>query len=823
MRNFKKYLLTLCSACTVVIGAMALVSCRCKPSVEPHVHDYGATTTKEATCTEEGIKKYTCDCGDFYTQTIEMLPHSWGEFSVLVEPTCLEGEEERACKACGLVETRKIKSLGDEGHDWREIRRVPPCEQDGLIVYKCGYCQRELEEVIPMQGHVWVNDSCTACGQNASKNLQYRLNADGDSYTLVGVGNCRDEKIYVPSIHNDKPVKSVDGAFNGYDWLVRLEIIGNVETIDSWAGANCSKLEWIVLADSVRVIEDHAFAESNALEIIDWGNSIEVIGESAFYSCDSLSQVILPSSVTYIQSYAFYNCDKLLDVQIPGSVVQIDKFAFADSVKLKELLLGEGVQYIGESVFVNCDSLQTVVIPNSVTEIGKNAFMGCDSLESLTIGDGVAVIHERAFSNNRALKVVEMPSALTSVGEDAFSNNYNLEKVIIDDLSAWCNISFANKTANPLANGRFGNSSTILYVGNNEKTWVSIPEVTAIAPYAFYGYNKMKKLTIPKTVTSIGDEAFAECTNLSSIEFNAAACEVGKNIFNNSCSYASVVFGCDVQYIPFSLFKAEEKQNTANIVSIAFNENSICTEILGYAFAGCETLNTVQISDSVTSIGYQAFADCNSIYTLTANTYAFEHLNVNSVRDLTVVSGDIKAGSFEGLQSLRTLQLLVGVTSIGEKAFASCGNLTKVEMASPFDYPDSFIEIHRAAFAFDVSLSWIYLPQANIGELAFYSCTSLTSVLLGGGAKNVTVGDYAFADCANLDELDITEDVVRIGANAFKGTILQHVDFLDRMYWYVEGETEPLWTTYLAEPDVAAQFLVKDYCDRVWTFVPAKN
>ncbi len=868
MRNFKKYLLTLCSVCMVFASTMALVACSCKPPVEEivetHVHSYTSTIVKAPTCTEEGLKKYTCDCGDSYTQVMEMTPHNWGSYSVVEEPTCLDGLKERFCLDCNLRDTQIIASLGELGHLWEKTVKEPTCEEDGLITYTCAYCNSVYTEFGGEKlGHIWVNDACTRCGQEACRDLQFKLNKDGTAYTLVGVGNCRDKKVYVPSVHNGLPVEAIDRSFYGYDWIKRLEIIDNVKKIDRGTGSYCSALKEIVMADCVVEIGDYAFAYSSALEVVEFSALIETISKYAFYECDSLEEVSLPDSLRCLEEYAFAGSDRMDTVLIGYGIEYIGDYVFSDCDLVKNVTISDSVLEIGAYVFSNCNSLTEITIPDSVEIIGNYAFSGCDSLEWIVLGDSVQTIGEGAFSSNPKLERIDFPQNVKNVGSKAFSNNAELKIIALDDLAGWCGVSFADETANPLSNGtvdfidplNIESAGLYLEINGEEKLQkeITIPNVTAIGSYTFCNYYELTKVTISENVATIGEGAFVGCSKIREINYNAIESKVGANIFNRSGNSASVVFGSAVKVVPAKLFQADVPENSANITNVTFKSGSVCESIQEYAFAGCETLSSVVMSHSITSIAKGAFSGCknltnltisdsvskkvadlenpevevwttdvhatafqgcDSIATLQAHAHSLSYVNLAPVAKLTVSGGDVEAHVFEESQVISEVTLLDPVTSVGRWAFAKCYNLKK------FNANNAKVLIQQSAFENAIGLTTAIMPNATIEATAFYRCTSLNNVAIGTGTEIVTVGESAFYCCSALTTLTIGANVAEMGKNAFKGTNLNSVDFFNREGWYVEvtGDEDymrPMWSTLLAELDEAADQL-NEYIEYRW-------
>ncbi len=196
-----------------------------------------------------------------------------------------------------------------------------------------------------------------------------------------------------------------------------------------------------------------------------------------------------------------------------------------------------------------------------------------------------------------------------------------------------------------------------------------------------------------KTVTSIRDGAFAECSSLTSIELPDSVTSMGLNLFadcwrlkNIQVSPEQPVFAV----IDGVLFNKAEKSlicYPAGKQEEAYEVPQGIQQIKSYAFYDCSALTSIELPDSVTSIGEYAFAWCSS---------------------------------------LTTIELPDSVTSIGDKAFRDCSALTSIEL------PDSVTSIGNDAFFGCSALTNIELPDSvtSIGDQAFWGCNNLTVTIL---------------------------------------------------------------------------------------------
>ena len=394
---------------------------------------------------------------------------------------------------------------------------------------------------------------------------------------------------------------------NIHQWLLLLVCF--VATLPSWAE---DYTEDGIIYDiytstktaTVKGLEDKS-ATSAEIRSYVAGCKVTSIRFSAFRGCSALTSINIPSSVTSIGEGAFSDCSSLTSINIPSSVTSIGRNAFEDCSSLTSINIPNSVNSIESNAFEDCSSLTSINIPSSVTSIGERAFLRCSSLTSINIPSSVTSIAGNAFCDC---------SALTAFTVDANNPNYCAEG---------CMLFNKEKT-------------TLLCASGSQKTYNIPNSVTSIGEDAFSDCSSLTSINIPSSVTSIGEKAFSGCSSLTSINIPSSVTSIGWGGF----------WGC------------------SSLTSI--NIPSSVTSIGKFAFSGCSSLTSINIPSSVTSIGEYAFNGCSSL------------TSINIPNSVT----SIGRGAFNGCSSLTSINIPNSVTSIGDRAFSDCSALKVVLLQS---------------------------------------------------------------------------------------------------------------------------------------------
>ena len=312
-------------------------------------------------------------------------------------------------------------------------------------------------------------------------------------------------------------------------------------------------------------------------------------------------------------------------------------------------------------------------------------------------------------------------------------------------------------------------------------TSVTIPNsVTSIGQYAFTYCSGLTSVTIPNSVTSIGHYAFLGCTGLTSITIPNSVTYIGQGAFWDCYSLTSVTIPNSVTSIGNYAF-----YYCSGLTSVTI-PNSV-TSIEDRAFWGCSGLTSITIPNSVTSIGECTFSGCSSLTSVvipnsvtSIGDYAFR--DCSSLTSVTIPNSVTSIGSsaFKDCSGLTSVSIPNSVTSIGENAFYFVPNIVYSGSAtgSPWGarsmngFVDGFLVYTDASKTTLLACSTaaqgeIVIPNSvtSIGRSAFSQCSGLTSVTIPNSVTSI--GDFAFSDCTGLTSVTIPNSVTSIGQYAF--------------------------------------------------------
>ena len=466
-----------------------------------------------------------------------------------------------------------------------------------------------------------------------------------------------------------------DGYFNEMWVSIYYEIFNNL-----WLWSEMLPLTDVETGDTYTTLDDflqargYSYWENSGRTEITLRGKAYVDTSNIFYGTKKTITQINPCTFGVFASK--FNAETL---EIPGSIELVTKTWHSDiqmsifgisgyrdihvamqNTSLKSISLGEGITVLPKYVFSNLTKLGSINLPDSLTNIEEYAFYGCSGLTSITIPDSVTSIGDGAFSDCEGLTSIHigagiqevswLPSDVSNIKITISKDNPYLAadgKAIFaksnEGLSVLQYIS-ANTTYDiPAAVDGFPVTSIRNYAFSYcSLTSITIPDsVTSIGEYAFQNCSGLTSVTIGNSVTSIGSRAFANCSSLTSITIPDSVISIGDGAFWSCSGLSSVIIGNSVNSIGSNAF-----QDCSGLTSVTIG-NSV-TSIGDCAFYGCRGLTSITIPDSVTSIGDFAFSDCEGLTEITVKainppTLSSYSVFPNEVRTIYVPARSVEA------------------------------------------------------------------------------------------------------------------------------------------------------------------------------------
>lgn len=607
-----------------------------------------------------------------------------------------------------------------------------------------------------------------------------------------------------------------------------------------WAYPRAKQTATYRLPAGVRNIPENAFYYAMFTEII-LPTDVVMVGANAFYYANNLMRVIFEADSTFIKNgpddvlqpltitgSAFRTNSKLQEIVLPArldSNFTVDMFCnltALTSVKLDSASryrnTANGMVYLpgidNKLIFCPNGMEGDVVIPYEISVIGEHSFSGCTKITSVVIHSGVKTIEKEAFGGYK----------LTLPGTTTTQNVYGCR--------ALKTVTFKGRNLFGLTigEGAFGQTENIAVTNCNVLTNLIFEEgcnIKSIGARAFAG-SAIETITVPDTVTSIGDSAFAYCEDLTEFKFSESneviagkQLAIGDNVFNGCIALESI-------YLPYflqlgadntGLFGGCKKLNNVNVDpnnpylqskgGILFDKEAkiiyfypdaregayevpnTVTTIGSGVFTGKTRLSSIKIPNSVTDIGAGAFKDCVGLKTVEFFGTRTKPLNI----------GD---DAFYGCYGLVSVTFPEGLTSIGKQMFRNCKKLQFVNIPSTvteigayaFYYcsalqgdangqitiPKNVTKMYNYAFAYCSSIRKVVFESERTEDLymydsmnrwaadnsysyTFYYCTSITEVVLPEKLKNVP--SAGFSNSTSLRKINIPTTVEYFGTAPF--------------------------------------------------------
>ena len=650
-----------------------------------------------------------------------------------------------------------------------------------------------------------------------------------------------------------------NGSFSGCKYIKSITVPEGCEMIGNGAFADCDALESVSLPSTLVELGTSAFAGCDSLETIGIkaGNPNFVCVDGVLYDDEMkvIYQVLagreaksyqMPQSVEEIKKYAFWGCKNLKEVGLSSYLTEISDYAFSNASGLQSLVFPYSVRAIGTKSFEDCINLEDVIIPVSVTRIAPTAFDGCYRFEIHADEGTIASDYYKEFENSLAAKSEYEDGTLS---ENAVNPHWQEDvteekketvresKTNVSDVDNYVEwdidspgVLGRTKVVSRQAVVLFDTADVSVYEGttqisggsNNageqesvdisvaiegdkivDKAFyqdeallqVSIPgTVNTIGDFAF-ARSGLTSVQIPKGVTSIGDGAFYHCDNLSSVTIPVTVGQIGPDAFTNTKWLDSWYNGADVNeflVVGDGVLLAYKGQKA--MVTIPGNVRTIAPGV----FKDHDEIVQITLPESVQHIGEEAFAGCDSLS------------NISGGKNLVTV----KDKAFYGCP-LRTVRIPETMESIGILAFGGTDStdsivflgdelpkVTYEESATRlsndrgycFDGVDTVIVnsdveledltntvLDKDAWGFDGNI-YTLTEISNGGEANLVACTD--SEELAEIPENIYVYDKKYK-VKNTDKADYAEPVQTLSDNSIQSLLVVDHDELKKEQIYV--------------------------------------
>ena len=638
---------------------------------------------------------------------------------------------------------------------------------------------------------------------NYSYGLEYSLNSDGKGYTVVGIGDCIDKDLIIPSTYKGLPVNAIgENAFNGNTDITYVLIDRAVTSIGQGAFNLCSSLinvyyngtkeEWETLCSSIGVSNDYLidakvyyFSQTQPEEGFFWhfdtdGKTPVSWGVESDYSvglkyslntdekgytvvgigyCED-TDLVIPATyrglpVTAIGSNAFESVRSFKSVSIPASVTTIGEKAFAHcGVTSVTFATNSQLTTVDRYAFFSSSSLQSIALPDGVTTIGEAAFNGCNNITSISIPDSITTIENRALDFNSSAFTV-----------------YN-------------NAKYLGNSTNPYL-------VLVRAIDTSITTYNIHTDAKLIYAFAFTDCTLLTSVTIPDSVTIIGNSVFYKCDALESLIIGSGVTSIGDGIIyyeSYDAKLKSVYYGGSAEEwntIAIGKYNGNLTDATRYYYSATapLEDGSFWHYYEGVPTVWTYTtvtfdLNAEADSDTLESAKYYYSASC-TLPTLERPGYVFKGWTLDNSVETPVIFTDAVwqitddtvafTAVWEADSQMTGFTFTTKAVVVGGGTQNSCTITGYTGSGGDVVIPNGVTTIGNGIFQFNNSITSVVIPDSvtTIGDNAFDQCESLKTVTFGTNSQLTTIGGSAFSFCPNIESISISDSVTSIGKNAF--------------------------------------------------------
>lgn len=438
----------------------------------------------------------------------------------------------------------------------------------------------------------------------------------------------------------------------------------------------------------------------------------------------------------------------------------------------EEYIVPEGVHTIGPIAF-NKAEIRKVTLPKSIRKIGNEAFYS-STVEEILIPSGLEEICYWAF-NSTPLKHIELPSSVKKIGENCFSGCKQLESAKLS-----CNtVKDMFWSCSNLKRVDFGDGITEIgeytFKSCTSLRQITLPQSLSKIKRGAFSKTSIESIFIPKSVRTIEDFVFSDCSRLSEVVFEKGIgiMSFRENLFENCISLVSITIPNSVQSIFEGAF-----YGCSNLSDIRFEEGSTLSHLGERLFMGT-SVRSIDLPEGMTSIPDYAFSDCSTLETivipstvLSIGKYAFRNTPLSRI----IIPDSVKsigANAFLGCGGTSGLDLHIGkgLSALEPSAIYSCSTLSTIQSTSPH-----FITTEDRHCLVRVSDGTLLAYTSNAAD-EIYEIPSSTN-----GINITKIGQYVFSN-ARLHTITLPETITQLGLRCMTNAYLKKV--------YLKGSVPP--------------------------------
>ena len=740
-------------------------------------HVYEEIIASAPTCDSHGSMMKSCTlCGDKEFITLDPTEHSFTTESEQ-KPTCIFGGYKN--EICTKCEYKQHESYDAIGHSYAyRVTTEPTEERGGYYEYYCtndGCTGNGSYDMPPLTDSAYVKETIDednfkytytlSDGGKVSftvSNFKFATFDLGEFspfnfpvYELVGYTGEKTELV-LPATYNGYPVVSIrNGAFEGNENIVSVAI---------------PEPTFTYTADDIK--DDY---------INDFLESAEPADDGKFYL-----------GYSDIGSYTFKGCSELTTVSLSAEISSIGYETFKNCEKLSSINLSH-VIYVDYEAFLNCSSLAEVNLANTMY-ILQNAFEGCTSLESVTLGSSLEVIGAYAFKNCTALTEFVIPDSVTAVESAILEGCTGIKSLTLPKL-------YWNKLASLFSGYLYGGIEIGSYYDASGEyvpaiDLVTVTQQTEIPDSAFENCTKIKAISLPDGVTSIGKYAFYNCSSLEGFKIPDSVTSIGRSAFDgvdpfkctqdfdNKTYYIGsktnpyfylltvdyvasgeiyIQDGC--KHVAYNAFYYTSSDDiTAIHIPASVEYLGVIKNINGVSYNSRLDLYYAGTAERFTELSFAA-SGWQSIHLYTPSSSGYSEVTELIISDKVteIVSGTYTTyGNFTNLVSIR---IPASVKKIGNWAFSgstitsvyydgTIADWCAIDFANFSSNPMSVAENFYIKNGSDwTELSAITIPDGVtvVNQYAFYGFSDITEIFVPASVEEIYVS--AYAGCVNLEAI----------------------------------------------------------------------